>query len=200
MSTAARTLPRLAGILLVLGGAYAGLQLYPSEPPSPAVGRRADLIATVFYDQAMVFLLRVVILCAAAFTVLSIVARIWNRESRRGRSRSSGRLGSSNASVTSCGESSLRFAPSTHDFENRRDGSASARRGPTPVPPPLRTKEEAMSTTDEDRRRLAEAFERMDAAARRVDRVLEESDRRMEPIRPLLRRIRARLERAGYYV
>ncbi len=80
MPTAARTLPRLAGILLALAGAYVGLRLYPSELPSPAVGRRADLLATLFYDQAMVFLLRVVILCAAAFTVLSIVARIWNRE------------------------------------------------------------------------------------------------------------------------
>jgi hypothetical protein len=80
MPTAARTLPRLVGILLALGSAYVGLRLYPSELPSPAVGRRADVIATVFYDQAMVFLLRVVILCAAAFTVLSIVARIWNRE------------------------------------------------------------------------------------------------------------------------
>jgi hypothetical protein len=80
MPTVPCTLPRLVGILLLLAAVYVGLQLYPSELPAPATGRRADLLATVFYDQAMVFLLRLVILCAAAFTVFSIVARIWNRE------------------------------------------------------------------------------------------------------------------------
>jgi hypothetical protein len=38
------------------------------------------------------------------------------------------------------------------------------------------------------------------AKAEHIGRVIEESDRRMAPYRPLLRRIRARLERAGYYV
>lgn len=38
------------------------------------------------------------------------------------------------------------------------------------------------------------------AKAEHIDRVIAESDRRMEPFRPLLRRIRARLERQGYPV
>jgi hypothetical protein len=80
MPTATRTLPRLAGVLLLLAGAYVALQAYPSELAVPAAARRADLIATVLYDQAIVFVLRILILCAAAFTVLSIVVRIWNRE------------------------------------------------------------------------------------------------------------------------
>jgi hypothetical protein len=64
-----------------------------------------------------------------------------------------------------------------------------------------------MSLTESD----AERLKRLDALVpliiaecrrniEHIDRVLAESNRRMEPYRPLLRRIRARLERAGYYV
>lgn len=80
MPTATRTLPRLVGVLLLLAVAYVGLQLYPSELPSAADSRRGDLLATVLYDHAIVFVLRVVVICAAVFTVLSIVARIKERE------------------------------------------------------------------------------------------------------------------------
>ena len=57
-----------------------------------------------------------------------------------------------------------------------------------------------MSMTDEDRRRLAEAIDQLDAVARRAERVLRESEQRMEPYEPVFRRIRARLARAGYRV
>ena len=80
MPVAPFTLPRLVAALVTLGVAYAGLRLYPAELPALPAGDRGDLLATVFYDQAMVFLLRIVFLCAAAFAVLSIAARIWNRE------------------------------------------------------------------------------------------------------------------------
>ncbi len=80
MVSAPRTLPRLLLILLLLTAVFAALQLYPADLPSPLGDRRGDLLATILYDQAIVFVLRVVVLCAAVFTVLSIVGRIRNRE------------------------------------------------------------------------------------------------------------------------
>lgn len=61
-----------------LAAAVIAHRLYPHELP-PA-DRRTDLLATVFYDPAMVFAGRVAALSIAAFAVLSILARIWNRE------------------------------------------------------------------------------------------------------------------------
>lgn len=57
-----------------------------------------------------------------------------------------------------------------------------------------------MSMTDEDKRRLADAIDRLDAVARRAERVVQESERRMAPYEPVFRRIQARLARAGYRV
>ncbi len=64
-----------------------------------------------------------------------------------------------------------------------------------------------MPLTDSDARRLQELEEllvrideRAHAICRRIDRAIRESDRRMEPYQPIIRRTRERLLRAGYRI
>ncbi len=66
----------VAGFSLV--GAYVALRVYPHDLPAP--DGHAGLLATVLQSRPIVFVGRIAILSVAVFAVLSIVARMWNRE------------------------------------------------------------------------------------------------------------------------
>lgn len=69
---------RLGVVALSALGAYVALRVYPDELSPP--DRHADLLALVVQSRPIVFVGRVAILSTAAFAVLSVVARMWNRQ------------------------------------------------------------------------------------------------------------------------
>jgi hypothetical protein len=69
---------RLLVVLLTIVGVYVALRIYPHDLPAPQP--HADFVATVFQSRALIFTGRITLLVVAAFVVLSIVARIWNRQ------------------------------------------------------------------------------------------------------------------------
>ena len=69
---------RLLIVLSTIVGVYVALRIYPSELPTPRP--HADFIATVFQSGALIFTGRITLLVVAAFIMLSIVARVLNRQ------------------------------------------------------------------------------------------------------------------------
>ena len=69
---------RLLIVLSTVVGVYVALRIYPSDLPAPQP--HADFIATVFQSRALIFTGRITLLVVAAFIVLSIVARVLNRQ------------------------------------------------------------------------------------------------------------------------
>lgn len=69
---------RVAVVAFALVGAYAAVRIYPHQLPAPE--DHPGFLATVFQSSALVFVGRIAILSLAAFAVLSIVARMWNRQ------------------------------------------------------------------------------------------------------------------------
>lgn len=69
---------RLLIVLSAIVGAYVALRVYPSDLPSPQP--HADVVAILFQSRALIFTGRIMLLVVAAFIVLSIVARVLNRQ------------------------------------------------------------------------------------------------------------------------
>jgi hypothetical protein len=69
---------RLLVALSIAVGLYVALRIYPSDLTAPQP--HADFIATIFQSRVLIFTGRITLLVVAAFIVLSIVARIWNRQ------------------------------------------------------------------------------------------------------------------------
>lgn len=69
---------RAGVVVLSIVGAYVALRVYPHELPAP--DGHAGLLAMILQSRPIVFVGRIAIFSVAAFAVLSIVARMWNRE------------------------------------------------------------------------------------------------------------------------
>lgn len=69
---------RLTLLALIAVAVYVGLRIYPLTAPHPST--RPDFLDAVLESRALVFAARMTVLFAAAFVILSVTARIWNKE------------------------------------------------------------------------------------------------------------------------